>query len=419
MGKIMLRRVSQVFENKKIDNISEKIIRELERIKFNEKIKPGMQIGITVGSRGIDNLDLIIKTVIQEVKKYGGSPLIIAAMGSHGGATVEGQLSILESYGITEEKMGVPVKATTEVIKLGKLKNGLPVYFNKIANSSDSLIIVNRIKVHTSFKSDIESGLHKMLAVGLGNHQGATLVHSLGVKGLSDYMVQFAEVILKKAPILCGIGILENGYDKTYKIIATNTENFKEIDRKLLKESKKILPRLPVSNIDLLVIEEIGKNISGTGMDTNIVGGISEFPKGSFYPPKIKEILLLDLTPESHGNAHGVGLATAITRRLYDKIDFKATYTNSIASGFLYKSRIPMIFPTEEEAFKNCLSVLGNLPGTKTRIIIIKNTLKLDEMYVSEPIWEEIKDRKNILPLGNWEELKFDKKGSLIFKEKR
>lgn len=412
----MLRRVSQVFENKKINNISKKIITELERIKFNDKIKPGMQIGITVGSRGIDNLDLIIKTVIQEVKKYDGTPLIISAMGSHGGATVEGQLSILESYGITEEKMGVPVKATTETVEFGKLENGSPVYLNKIAISLNGLIIINRIKVHTSFKSDIESGLCKMLAVGLGGHQGASLIHSLGVKGLSDYMVKFAEVIIQKAPILCGIGILENSYDKTYKIVSANPEDFKKVDRKLLKECKKILPRLPVLDVDLLIIEQIGKNISGTGMDTNVVGGITEFPKDTFLSPKIKEIILLDLTPESHGNAHGIGLATAITQKLYDKIDFQATYTNSITSGFLYKSRVPIIFVTEKEAFKICLNVLGNLPGTKARIIIIKNTLKLDEMYVSEPIWEEIKERKNILPLDNWEELNFDNEGNLFLK---
>jgi hypothetical protein len=408
MEKIILRRISQVFENKKIDNVSEKIIQELDRIKFNEKIKPGMQIGITVGSRGIDNLDLIIKTVIQEVKKYGGSPLIISAMGSHGGATVEGQLSILESYGITEEKMGVPVKATTETVKFGKLENGLPVYLNKIAISLNGLIIINRIKVHTSFKSNIESGLCKMLAVGLGNHKGATLVHSLGVKGLSDYMVKFAEVILQKAPILCGIGILENSYDKTYKITAANPEDFKKVDKKLLKGCKRILPRLPVLDVDLLIIEQIGKNISGTGMDTNVVGGITEFSKGTFSSPKIKEIMLLDITPESHGNAHGVGLATAITKKLYDKIDFQATYTNSVASGFLKKSRIPMIFSTEKEAFRTCLSVLGNLPEIKSRIIIIKNTLKLDEIYVSELVWEEIKERKDIL--------KFDNEGKLNLK---
>jgi len=416
MEKIVLRRVSQVFENKKIDNISEKIIKELERIKFDKKIKLGMQIGITVGSRGIDNLELIIKTVIQRVKECGGTPCIIAAMGSHGGATVEGQLSILASYGITEEKMRVPIKATTKTVALGKLENSLPVYFNKIANSLDGLIIVNRIKVHTSFKSDIESGLCKMLAVGLGGHIGATLVHSLGVKGLSDYMVKFAEIIIQKASILCGIGILENGYEKTYKIIAANPEDFKKVDRKLLKECKRILPRLPVSDIDLLIIEQIGKNISGTGMDTNVIGGITEFPKGTFSPPKIKEIILLDLTPESHGNAHGIGFTTAITQRLYNKIDLQATYTNSIASGFLYKSRIPMIFSTEKEAFNTCLGVLGILPTIKPRIIIMKNTLKLDEVYVSEPIWEEIKDRKNILPLGNWEELKFDKKANLVLR---
>jgi len=416
MKKIVMRRVSQVFGSKEMVNISKKIIQELEKIKFSEKIKPGMKIGITVGSRGIDNLNLIIKTVIEEVKKCGAYPFIIAAMGSHGGATAEGQLSILEIYGITEEKMGVPVKATTEVVELGKLKNELPVYFNKVASSADGLIIVNRIKVHTSFKSDIESGLCKMLAVGLGNHKGATLVHSLGVKGLSDYMVKFTEVILQKTPILCGIGILENGCDKTYKIISANPENFKKVDKKLLKECKRILPRLPVSDIDLLIVEEIGKNISGTGMDTNVVGGITEFPKGTFSAPKIKEIILLDLTPESHGNAHGVGLATAITKKLYNKIDFQATYTNSITSGFLYKSRIPMIFETEEEAFETCLSVLGNLPGTKPRILIIKNTLKLDEMYVSEAVWEVIKEQRNISPLENWEEIKFDKKANLILR---
>lgn len=413
MKEIMMRHISQVFENKKIDNISGKIIQELEKIKFSEKIKPGMRIGITVGSRGIDNLDLIVRTVIHEVKKYGGSPIIIAAMGSHGGATVEGQLSILESYGITKEKIGVPIKATTEIVELGKLENGLPVYFNKIALSLDRLIIINRVKVHTSFKSDIESGLCKMLTVGLGGHKGASLVHSLGVKGLAEYIVKFAEVILKKAPILCGIGILENSYDKAYKIRAVNPEGFQELDRKFLKECKRILPRLPVSDIDILVVQEIGKNISGTGIDTNIVGGITEFPEGNFHPPKIKEIILLDLTPESHGNAHGVGLATAITQKLYHKIDFQATYTNSIASGFLYKSRIPMIFPTEEEAIKTCLGVLGNLPGELPRIIVIKNTLKLDEMFVSEPIWEEIKDQKNILPLDDWKELKFDIQGNL------
>ena len=416
MEKIILRRISQVFENKKINNVSEKIIQELGRIKFNEKIKPGMQIAITVGSRGIDSLELIIKTVIQEVKKYGASPFIIAAMGSHGGATVEGQLKILKSYGITEEKMGAPVQASDEVIKLGKLKNGLPVFFNKIAYSADGIIAVNRIKVHTAFKSDIESGLCKMLAVGLGGHKGASLVHSLGVKGLSSYMVEFAEVILQKAPILCGIGILENGYDKTYKLKAVDSYDFKKLDKTLLMECKKVLPRLPVLDIDLLVVKEIGKNISGTGMDTNIVGGITEFSQNNFSPPKIKGIVLLDLTPESHGNAHGVGLATAITKKLYDKIDFQTTYTNSITSGFLNKSRIPMVFSTEKEAFNTCLGVLGNLPTLKPRIIIIKNTLKLDEMYVSESVWEEIKGRNNISSLDSWEELKFKGKGNFNLK---
>jgi len=416
LKKIILHRISQVFENNKLTNVSGCIMKELESIQLDKKIRPGMRIGITVGSRGIDNLALIIKTIIQQVKKYKGIPQIIAAMGSHGGATVDGQLAVLAGYGITSKNMSAPVLATTEVIELGQLPNGLPVYINKIAHSLDGLIIVNRIKPHTSFKSDIESGLCKMLAVGLGNHKGAQLVHSLGVHGLSKYMVKFAEIILEKAPVLCGIGILENGYDKTIKLSTVNPEDFKKLDRQFLKESKKILPRLPVSNIDLLIVKEIGKNFSGTGLDTNIVGGIPEISKSDFQPPVIKEILLLDLSKESHGNAHGVGLATAITKRLHKKIDYNATYKNSVASGFLYKSRIPMIFDTEKGAISTCLTVLGNLPGCIPRIIIIKNTLELDEMLVSEPVWNEIKDRENIVSLPPGEELLFNDAGKINVK---
>ncbi len=414
MKNLKLIKIHQKFDSEKLNNIPEAISKEFERIQLDRKIKPGMKIGITVGSRGIDNLQLIIKSIIFEIKKRKGMPFILTAMGSHGGATTEGQRQVLAGYGITEKSMGVPIKATMDTIQLDRLENGLPVYFDKIAYNADGIIVVNRVKVHTAFKAELESGLHKMLSVGLGNHKGAKLVHSLGVKGIRDYMVEFAKMILKKAPILAGFAILENAYDETFEIVGANTEEFAQVEKELLKECKQILPKLPVKNIDMLIVQEMGKNISGTGMDTNVIGGIKDFKKGEYEPPQIKKILVLDLTPETHGNALGIGMAHMITRRLYKKIDLKATNMNTITTTFLDRSRIPMIFDTDKEAIEVGLRTIWNLPGTKPRIVIIKNTLKLDEMYITEPIWEEIKGKKTITPSGDWEELNFDNSDNLL-----
>ena len=414
MHNLKFKKIYQKFDNKKLNNIPEFISEEFKRIQLDRKIKPGMKIAITVGSRGIDNLQLIIKNIISEVKKRKGIPFIVTAMGSHGGATAEGQRKVLEHYGITEESMGVPIQATMDTIELDHLENGLPVHFDRIAYHADGVIAVNRVKVHTAYKGKIESGLHKMLSVGLGNHRGAVLVHSLGIVGLRDYIVEFAKVILKKAPILAGFAILENAYDETYKIVGAKIEEFYQVEKELLKECKQILPKLPVKNIDILIIQEMGKNISGTGMDTNVIGGIKDFKAGEYEPPIIKKILVLDLTPETHGNALGIGMADMITRRLYEKIDLKATNINTITTTFLDRARIPMVFDTDKEAIEVGLKTIWNLPGTKPRIIIIKNTLKLDQMYVTEPIWEEIKNRKNITISGSWEELNFDNSGNLL-----
>jgi len=413
---LQLRKIHQNFDNIHLKDIPETIKDEFSRIQLDQKIKPGMKIAVTAGSRGIDNIQVILKVIIEEVKKRKGKPFLVTAMGSHGGATAEGQKEILANYGITEESMGVPIKASMETVELDQFENGLPVYFDKMAYNANGIIVVNRVKVHTAFKAEIESGLHKMLSVGLGNHQGAKLVHSLGVKGIQDYMVEFARAILKKAPILAGFGILENAYDQTLKIVAARPEEFFRIDKELLRECKQILPKLPVKNIDILIIQEMGKNISGTGMDTNIIGGIKDFKAGEYDPPIIKKILVLDLTPETHGNALGIGMADMITRSLYEKIDFKATNMNTITTTFLDRARIPIVFDTDKEAIEVGLKTIWNLPGIPPRIIIIKNTLKLDEMYISEPIWEEIKDRKNISYELSWGKLEFDQGGNLKLK---
>jgi len=409
---ITFLKIKQKFNDQYIQDIPGEIEKEFRRIDLDKKILPGMKIAITAGSRGIDRITEILQSIIKEVKKIKADPFIVTAMGSHGGATAEGQREVLSHYGITEKSMGVPIKATMDTMQLDYLENGLPVHFDRIAYHADGIIAVNRVKVHTAFKGKIESGLHKMLAVGLGNHHGAKLVHSLGVKGLRDYMVEFAKIILKKAPIIAGFGILENGYDQTFRIKAASPDEFVKVDSELLEECKKILPSFPVKNIDLLIVQEMGKNISGTGMDTNIVGSIKD--PGDFKQPEIKKILVLDLTEESQGNAIGVGIADMITERLYKKIDFKSTNTNAITATFLDRVRIPIVFPTEQKAIETGLDTIWNLPGIPPRIIIIKNTLKLDEMYVSKAIWEEIKDRENISAISGWKPIKFDPSGQLM-----
>ena len=415
---IKMYRILQTFNKNKINNIPEIISKEFKKINLSQKIKHGMKIGITVGSRGINNVLLIIKTIIHEVQKRKGVPFILPAMGSHGDANIEGQRKILASYGITEESTGVPIKATMEVVELAKLENGLPVYFDKYAFQADGIIVVNRIKVHTVYKAEIESGLCKMLSVGLGNHKGATEVHSLGPKGISDNVIKFTQVILKKAPILCGVGIVENAYDDTAKIKATLPEDFYKVDKELLKECKANSLALPVSNIDILILEEIGKNISGAGMDTNVTGGVKAYKEGEYNPPQIKKIIILDLTSESHGNALGVGIADIITKKLYKKIDFEVTYKNVITCGYLDRAKIPIIADTDEEAIKIALRTSYNLPGVKPSIIIIRNTLKLDDMFVSEIIWEKIKNQKNIstISISKRNKLTFDNIGNLTLR---
>ncbi len=413
---IEMRLIRQTFKTQELDNIEEKIQGEIKKINICQKIKPGMKIGITAGSRGIDRINEIISIISNEIKKCGGSPIVIASMGSHGGATKQGQLEILRHYGITEENIGAPVRASDSSFVIGHLDSGLPVYINDLVKSLDGILVVNRIKVHTSFKASIESGLHKMIAIGLGHHKGASLIHSLGIESLHRNIMLFSNKIIEELPIIGGIGILENSYDRILEISAANPDNFQNIDQQLLIKSKKILPYLPVNNIDLLIIREIGKNISGTGMDSNIVGGIADAAIGgsdTLSIPRIKEILVLDLSAESNGNAHGIGWATAITKKLYNKIDFKTTYINSITSGFLWKSRIPMVFPTEKDAITTCLKVLGDFRKQKLKIIIIKNTLDLEKIYVSKIVWDDLKNNKSIVCEDYSRQLNFNKQGEL------
>jgi hypothetical protein len=358
----------------------------------------------------------MIRTMVEFISTHGAKPYIVAAMGSHGKGTAEGQKALLAGLGVSEESIGAPIISSMEVVELDRLPNGLPVYFDRAALELDGILAFNRVKVHTAFKSDIESGLMKMLAVGLGNKEGASMVHSLGVTGLKDYTVDFAHRILKKAPIIAGVGVLENAYDETCLISAGPPNDIPKIDQSLLSKYKLLMPSLPMPALDILFVHEMGKDISGTGMDTNVVGGVVGFEPGECNSPDIKRIIVQDFSEGAEGNAMGIGLADLITRKLYEKIDFKATYTNAVTSTILERVKIPVVAETEKEAFEIARNTIWNLPGVEPLVAIIRNTLKLDELFVSNPVWKEIKALETIEAIGDWQSLSFDEYGNLTLR---
>lgn len=408
-------RIKQNFNVQKLDNVEV----ELEKgfAQHKNLILPGTKIGIAVGSRGIYQLQKLVIAVVNEVKKCGAIPYIIPAMGSHGGATAEGQEEYLKGYGITEEAVGAPVLSNMKVEQLGTVEpEGLPVYFDKVALSMDGLIMLNRIKPHTDYHDITESGLLKQMAIGFGNHMGALAIHEFGIYGLAKLIPKVAEVIMEKAPILLGIAVLENAEDTTAKIEVIPRAKISEREKELIIEAKSLMPTMPFSQADVLVVQEMGKNISGVGMDSNVTGRILVRGQEESGDLSIYRIVCLDLTQASHNNALGVGLADVITRKLYDKIDLKTTYANVICSGFLERGFIPIIQDSDKEAVLTALSSCNRkVSMADAKVAIIKNTLEVKEMLVSEALLDEVKKRPYIEVLGE-ENLNIDVEGNFHLK---
>jgi len=331
-------------------------------------------------------------------------------MGSHGGATAEGQVKVLEKLGITEKTMGVPIVSSMDVVEVGRTETNAPVYMDKNAFNADGIAVVNRVKPHTDFSGEIESGLMKMMAVGLGKHAGCSTMHAYG---LTKTIPMAARVDIEKAPVLFGLAIVENSRDETYKLKALLPRDIEEQEKKLFLESKSLVPKLPVEDIDLLIVEKIGKMFSGTGMDTKVIGRIRVPGEKEAETPRIKRIAVLDIDDSSYGNALGIGLADITTRRLFDKINFKAMYANVIPTTYLERGKIPIIAETDEEAARVALTTLGNVCAEKSRIIVVKNTLHLETMYVSKAILDGIRTRSDIEILGESGEMEFDASGKL------
>lgn len=403
--------VKQNFPSQKVDNVSVEISQKLDKSNLGNHIKPGMRIVITASSRGIYKQKDLLKGIVDYIKTHNGIPYIIPAMGSHGGATSSGQKKILEDYGITEDYCGCEIYSSMETIKVGNTINGQAVYIDKFACESDGVIVFGRIKPHSAFKGPYESGIVKMMTVGLGNQRGASSLHSEGFGEVAKRLPQYAEVILSSIPILCGIGVIENAYDETCKIEVLDKNEILSREPDLLMLAKKQMPQIYVKETDILIVREIGKNISGSGMDPNITGTWST-PYG-YGGIKKKRTVILDVTNESHGNIIGLGKADVTTKRAFDKINFLDTYSNVLTSTVIEPAKIPMWMCNDEHAIKAAIKTLTQVNRKALKIVMIKNTLQLDEIYVSEAHIQELQGNINTVFSSNNSYLHFDQEGNL------
>jgi hypothetical protein len=412
-----IAKVTQIFHQTEIVDIPAKINFELEKKNLKDRVKQGQRIAVTAGSRGIADIQLILKTVVVELKALGAKPFIIPAMGSHGGATPEGQIEVLHSLGINEESVGAPIEASMEVKVIGTLPDGVDIYLSRLALEADGIFVVGRIKPHTDFKGEIESGLLKMLAIGLGNQKGAEMIHWHKYDGYHRILPEAGEFIAEKTNIVMGLALLENAHHQIAEIHVLHPEEFYEQEKKVLDTAKNLLPRLPFKDIDVLVVEEIGKNISGVGMDTNVTGKF--WMPGEHDPraPEIKKIAVLDLSGETHGNAIGIGLADVTTRRAYEKIDHHQTYVNCLTQGSSETGKIPPYLPNDHDAIATAIRISGPIKPEKSRVIRIKNTQELETLYISEALVDELSARpelqKRLALLEEPREMQFDVMGYL------
>jgi hypothetical protein len=411
-----MHRLRQTFPRPTVEDIPGAVRRELSGLLPRDVVRPGQKIGITVGSRGIQNLVPILKVCVEFLSELGGLPYLVAAMGSHGGGSERGQQEVLDSLGISEANLGAPVVTCAACRTIAQTAEGLPVFILKSAFELDGILLVNRVKTHTSFKASVESGLLKMLVVGLGGPKGARQFHGFGPTELPRLLPEIGSILLNTLPILGGLAIVENAYEETALIRALSAEDMIQEESGLLLYSKSLMPSLPVDEIDLLIVQEMGKNFSGTGIDTNIIGrariqGVPEPER-----PSIKRIAVLDLSEESHGNATGIGMADFVTQRLVDKMDRQATYLNCLTSTFVVRAAIPMTFDTEQELVNAAQTSLPSIPSHALRMVIIPNTLLLNACLVSAVVVEELRGKHGIDMESNPEEFRFDDEKRLLLR---
>lgn len=405
-------RIRQSFDDTKLEDLTLELTQELSRPGGIERIKAGQHVAIAVGSRGIANIATVTKTVVDAIKKAEAFPFIVPCMGSHGGATAQGQAEVLHHLGISEETMGAPIRSSMEVVKLDELPNGLPVYADLMATQADAIIVINRVKPHTAFRGPIESGIMKMIAIGLGKQKGAETCHQLGFKYMAENVPAMSRIMMKKLPIVFGVALVENAYDETCRVEVLPPDKIEEREKLLLEDAKSRLPQILFDQLDVLVIDYIGKNISGDGMDPNITGRYpTPYAHGG---PEVTKMVVLDITKESEGNANGVGAADFTTRRLVDKTDFAAMYANGLTSTVCTPTKIPTTLENDLYAIKAAVKTCNILDYTACRAIRIQDTLHLGEIEISEALLEEARKHPDITILSEPYEFNFNGEGNLL-----
>jgi Lactate racemase N-terminal domain len=406
--------VRQKFKASKLASVTQAVNDQFKRPEVRATVKPGMTVAVGCGSRGINNIAESAKAVVDNLKALGAKPFIFPAMGSHGGATAQGQREVLEGYGITEASMGCPVRSDMDVAELGKLPSGMPVYQDKHANGADGVVLVCRVKPHTNFRAPIESGIVKMISIGMGKIVGATTLHTEGMDRFGTLLPEAAKLIMSKINFMFGVAMVENAHDDTALVEAVPAEAVFTREAELQAMAKQLMPRIKFDAIDVLVVEQIGKNISGSGMDPNITGRNCRGTEWDMKPV-VKKIAVLGLTPETHGNATGLGSADVITMRLYKEMDVGFTYANVITSTYLDGAAIPIIMNNDHDAIALAVKSTPRVKPADCRIVRIRSTLELAEIQVSEPMLKEVLARPDEFDvLGDPAAFKFDLRGDLL-----
>jgi len=407
--------LEQRFDTQRLDTVDHAVAREMAGLQLAEKIRPGASVAITAGSRGIANIALITATVVSELKRLGAIPLVFPAMGSHGGATAAGQVNVLVNLGMTEETLGCPIRSDMEPVHLGNAALDFPIYVDRNAMSADHIVVINRIKAHTKFKGPVESGLMKMMAIGMGKQKGASYYHQAAVRLTFPNIVDTVGVeVIKRCPILFGLGIVENAFHETCLVKALPPQDIHRGEQELLTIAKQRMARLPFEDIDILIIDEIGKDISGTGMDTNVTGRNRDLLGDFTTLPRTKRVYVRDLTDASEGNATGIGLADFTTTRLVNKMDRKKTYMNAITGISPEKAAIPMYFDSDREALDAAFLTIGDTPPAAARIVHICNTNDIHRISVSAGYRDEIEASPDLTVIDEWQPLAFDSTGNLV-----
>jgi len=406
-------RVHQRFPRPRVEDVPAGVREELRRLHLAARIRAGSRIAVTAGSRGIRDIAPVLRAAVEAVREAGAEPLLVAAMGSHGGGTEEGQRRLLEHLGITPESIGAPLATSMETVELGRTRSGFVAYCDRNAAGCDGILAVNRLKPHTGFSTPFGSGLMKMLGVGLGKAPGATQIHRQGPGQMAGAIREIAECVIGTGRICGGLAIIENAYDETARLVGVAPEQIPDAEVALFPEARALMPHLPVDRMDLLIVDEVGKNYSGTGMDVNVIGRWRIAGLAEPSTPHAERIIALRLSEASEGNAQGIGLADFTTKALVGRIDFGATYLNCIVSTYVQRAMLPMVLATERDAIFAALGSLGIGDPLRARIVRVPNTLHLEEVWVSEALVGEVGGRAHIASVGSPESLRFDDRGRL------